>query len=359
MRTRTMLALLLLGVPNTAAIAGPIDPLTGLPSTAKQLKRPVLSIMVENTWEARPQSGLSKAGVIVEAYVEGGVTRMIGLFVSQEVDVIGPVRSTRQFFASWVKQFNGVLAHAWAKPTGYQMIRKLHITNIDGVRYHDSISPYFRIKTRKRPHNLYASSKRLRAHLSKLQEFVPTPATRLWHFKGDAPLAQRPQAQYIGLDYHGRTYLAEFKYDRTCNCYRRFLATDPHRTGCVRIKPRYKKLNGAPHSKESMHQLTPKNVVVLFMRQKVVDKGGILEITTLGKGAAMFFIDGRMRHGRWLRAKEPDRYRFVDANGKEVLFNRGQTWISVIDSPKKVSLKAIEKYGNGHKKPHKRSLKKG
>ena len=40
--------------------------------------------MIENSLEARPQSGLSQAGVVFEAVAEGGITRFLALFQDEQ-----------------------------------------------------------------------------------------------------------------------------------------------------------------------------------------------------------------------------------------------------------------------------------
>lgn len=96
------------------------------------------------------------------------------------------------------------------------------------------------------------------------------------------------------------------------------------------------------------------------MKQRVVDKGGVLEITTVGKGKAYYFIDGKKLEGTWQRKSEASRYQLLDASGKAIALNRGQTWISVIDNPSKVHTELIAKYHTGkvrkkhaNTKPHK------
>ena len=71
-------------------------------------RRP-LFVMIENTPDARPQSGLSKADVVFEAVAEGGVTRFGALYycAAQYQDVtLAPVRSARSYFVDWASGFN-------------------------------------------------------------------------------------------------------------------------------------------------------------------------------------------------------------------------------------------------------------
>lgn len=86
----------------------PYDPavLTGLPKEDDYPEgQRVTAIMVNNMantsfQNARPQSGLSQADVLIEIKVEGGITRFCALFTDyRDLSMICPVRSARdQFF---------------------------------------------------------------------------------------------------------------------------------------------------------------------------------------------------------------------------------------------------------------------
>ena len=66
---------------TTTTTAPPVAPLTGLPDpTGAAQGRPALNVKVENTPEARPQSGLDVADVVWEEVVEGQITRFLAMF---------------------------------------------------------------------------------------------------------------------------------------------------------------------------------------------------------------------------------------------------------------------------------------
>ena len=54
---------------------------------------------------------------------------------------------------------------------------------------------------------------------------------------------------------------------------------------------------------------------------------------------AQIFIDGKMIEGTWKKNSVKDREIFYDEDGKEVTFNRGQFWISVVPPESKVIVK--------------------
>ncbi len=75
---------------------------------AWETRRP-LFIMIENSADARPHSGLSRADVVFEAVAEGGVTRFGALYycaAQNENVVVAPVRSARTYFVDWASGFN-------------------------------------------------------------------------------------------------------------------------------------------------------------------------------------------------------------------------------------------------------------
>src|SRR2546421_11606260 len=73
-------------------------PLTGLKvrsnKTAK-LDHRVLVAKMDNTVSSRPQAGLSKADMVVEELVEGGLTRLAVFYYSHIPRIVGPIRSMR------------------------------------------------------------------------------------------------------------------------------------------------------------------------------------------------------------------------------------------------------------------------
>ena len=105
--------------------------LTGLPVAPSVNQRPVTGIMIENLPAARPQAGLSQAGVVFEALTEGGITRFLALFQDQLPNNVGPIRSVRPYFLDWDLGFDAPLAHVGGSPQALQEIPTLGVKNLD------------------------------------------------------------------------------------------------------------------------------------------------------------------------------------------------------------------------------------
>jgi hypothetical protein len=73
-----------------------------------------LAVMIENSVDARPQSGLSYADVVYENVVEGGITRFMGVFycdTAMRSVSFAPVRSAREMYLPWVLEYDALYNH--------------------------------------------------------------------------------------------------------------------------------------------------------------------------------------------------------------------------------------------------------
>jgi hypothetical protein len=64
----------------------------------------------------RPQSGLTLADQVYEYYIEGGLTRFIGIFYGNNSDWVGPVRSGRFFDENIQRMYQSFLVFKYADP---------------------------------------------------------------------------------------------------------------------------------------------------------------------------------------------------------------------------------------------------
>src|SRR3989344_6763289 len=79
--------------------------LFGKTDSQNWIKRRPLGIMVENSTEARPQSGLSAADIVYEAVAEGGITRFLAIFYCEDASYVGPVRAARIYCIKLLQEY--------------------------------------------------------------------------------------------------------------------------------------------------------------------------------------------------------------------------------------------------------------
>jgi len=292
------------------------SPLTGLEVSPAVAANPVTAVIQENLYpNARPQSGLSSAGVVYEALVEGGITRYEAFYQEPFPADIGPVRSLRTFFAYWGREYNVPVVHAGGNIDAINLITPLGMKNIDGL----ANGSYFRrITTRAAPHNFYIYGPSLQKLVSD-KGFATAPDFTAWPRKSDtkpsktAPVA--PTAATITVNFSGFDYQAKFTYNATTDNYTRYLAgvLDTDANGNTPIQP--------------------KNVVVMYEPFSLKLTTGNEETPVLGligTGKVQVFEDGNVTQGTWTKSSNTARTTFTDAAGKPIALNRGQTWVCVV-----------------------------
>jgi hypothetical protein len=285
-------------------------PLTGAVLDAPLESRPqVFGVMVENSADAWPLSGIEDAYLVIEAPVEGGIPRFITFFATDmEVAKIGPVRSARPYYLDWNDELGGLYAHVGGSPEGLDLIRQFGTADLNEFFQGE----YFWRDTARRaaPHNVYTSTELL---TESLEEFdLEVPDYDSWLFKVDAPLDV--DALSLTVDWgSGDLYDVKWAYEPESNRYLRMQGVDVVNSQ-----------DGDP--------VLANNVIVMAADITVVDSVTRRHIQTTGEGDALVVQDGRIILGRWKKSTRTDRLRFYDAAGQEIKMNAGKTWIEVVPS---------------------------
>lgn len=304
-----------------------LSPLTGLKLDDEALaKRPVTAIMIENSTLARPQSGLSQAGIVFEAIAEAGITRFLALYQEAQPNYIGPVRSLRPYYIDWAKPFDAGIAHAGGSPVALQQIRKKGMKDLD----YSNFGYFWRASHRASPHDLYTSFGKTTARgldaLNKAKGYKTSKFTS-WERKDESPL-EHTTVKQISLAISGPLYNVSYSYDKVTNTYPRRMAGSAH------VSTKSKNDKGK--------RIAPKVVIALIMDHSIVDGEGHSGYKTTGTGRAYIFQDGGVTVGSWNKKDRNDQFRFTDAEGKIIKLNAGQTWVTVVDNKKMVKYKEIK-----------------
>jgi hypothetical protein len=283
------------------------SPLTGLEvADEAATKMPATAIMIENSPDARPQSGLKSAGVVFEAIAEGGITRFLALYQQEKPQLIGPVRSVRLYYVQWLAPFEPSVAHVGGSLFALKEVRNGHYRDIDQFFNGGS---YWRATDRYAPHNVYTSFARLDA-LNAKKGYTSSNIAGFSR-KDEAP-SKTPNATHINVAISGPLYNSSYTYDAASNSYLR-------------------SEGGAPHMDREAGQISPKTVVVMNVDMKLVMEDGYREqITAVGSGKATIFQDGIVTVGTWTKKDPSSQITFATPDGKDIPLDRGQTWLTAI-----------------------------
>ncbi len=302
-------------------------------------KRKPVACMINNLSVAMPQSGVGRADVIYEMLEEGGITRLMCIFTEyDDMDQIGPVRSTRAYYVRKAVEHQAFLVHwgradnALADLHGYPGVEHANFNNDD--IYEPYNEPYVEGGYRlSRPgkaieHTAYVSGKAIndfRAtqpfQLEKNENYE-----KMFYFnKEDTEPTGGKDANVITTELSAYTQ-PWFEYDPETKLYNRFQYGGPH----------IDELTG--------EQLAFKNVIVLFATHSLciperqnLERDAI-DIELLGKGEGFYASDGKIIPITWEKETIYDVTHYYTEDGEMLKLNPGKTFISYMKDDNKEAL---------------------
>ena len=281
-------------------------------------RRP-LAVMIDNN-SAASQFGLDRADVVIEALVEGGITRFLAIFHSREATRIEPVRSARTPFLRWALEYDAIFVHVGSSEesgdadAGRQIV-EWNVADLDYQGVRPVTDAFARDSARAAPHNVYTSTANLRRSAeSRGHNRAPTFQPWTFELKPSTSSIVRPPATRLTVGFGSLSpFTVGWTWDANTRLYRR---------------SQY----GAPHVDAATNdQLDASNVIVQYARSYVVDGVGHVLIENIGQGRAQLFLDGTVTEAIWRKADNASRTRFYSQTGLEIGFRPGTTWIEVVD----------------------------
>lgn len=315
-----------------------VNPLTGVADLSESAigARPV-AIMVENSPEARPQFGMSSADVIVEGMVEGGITRMMWLFAdAAKIPKVEPVRSARHDFVEIALGLNAIYTH-WGgsgqatNTYAYGTMNKYDIDHIDGIAYEGK---YFkRDSSRTAPHNGYTNGELITKAISALKINQKAKDSNWTMFKVVEDGVRLPFGGASGGALEANvTFSSSYKYSFKYNMEKSLY---------------YSYLNGkAVKDGSNSTAVAFSNVIIMF-----ANVGGVqtsnpndkkLREWDLSSGEAIWLSQGVGEKITWKKGDATSPLKFYGSDGKELIINKGKTWVGVVPVDQKANLSIKE-----------------
>ena len=281
------------------------------PLNGEALEKPAqdffaVSIMFDNSYDARPQYGLDKADIVYEALAEGNITRLMGVFDSrQSIDKVGPVRSARPYFMDWANDYKGVYMHVGGSPKA--------LNNIDSYNFHevDQIGAgeiyFWRDENLWAPHNVFTSDSNW-LRVGEIKEVDNIDSNVSWNFVAVDDNAQYPLPLNFNLDFSA-AYRVDWRFNAKLLAYQRWQTDD-----------KFLYDNG--------EQARADNIIVQIVSARIVDAKERRTMDNKTDGQAFIFNKLGMVEGQW--RYENNRTRFFDSEGNEFKLVPGKTWVEVL-----------------------------
>ena len=272
------------------------------------------AVMINNINVARPlQSGLQDAYIIYEIIVEGGITRYMALFLDQDTERIGSIRSARHYFLDYALENDAIYVHHGQSP---QASRDFTALGVDRIEVSEN-------KTGWRDRSLNVSSEhRLFTSIVMLENGLGNKRTErnkdlLLNYSIDeidmSGLEGATPASNVSIKYSG-SITSSYEYDSESKTYKRFVNGDAH-TDYV-----------------TKEQYTFKNIITYQVDNYTLDDGenkGRQEIENIGSGTGYYISDGYAVPITWQKSSRSDQTKYYYENGEELKVNDGNTFIQI------------------------------
>lgn len=275
-------------------------------------ERPI-AVMIDNDNEsARPQEGLDKSYLIYEMVVEGGATRFMALYRGENIEKIGPVRSSRHYFLDYVMENDAIYTHFGWSPKATTDISAYGIDKINGILSSDESVFWREKKYRGDWHSAYTSVENIKNRaVQKKYETVTEHKSGITYSDGYISLNAENIATNILLPYSGK-YKTSYVYNEEKGMYEKYI-------------------NSMPHTMQSGNVVEVKNIIVQMISDTSLGDGtDRRNVNTTGSGTGYYITDGNYEKITWSKSSRTANTIYEKEDGTPLLVNPGKTIINII-----------------------------
>ncbi len=324
------------------------SPLTGLAlENGQTATAPTYCVQTPNgTDGARPQAGLTQAGVVFEAIAEAGITRFAAIYQNPTSAVIGPIRSLRIYYLQWDTPFDCTIVHAGGSADALAAVAQGYKDLTENYQY-----MYRGTYTGRLWNNLFTTAGYLQQvsadtgnTTSNVKGFARMTPEENKKARVDALVGEKlditkkatgdtsdveVKVSAVALKFGGWSdFNVNYTYDPETNTYLRGYETgNAHQ---VYKCPEMALGEVNPEDQCTLTQMSPAVVVAMMVEESKASDNYHEDITAIGSGKAYIFQNGTAIEGTWAKAATDTQIVFKDENGNEIKLAPGQTFVSAV-----------------------------
>ena len=281
------------------------------------------AVMINNINVARPlQSGLQDAYIIYEIIVEGGITRYMALFLDQDIERIGSIRSARHYFLDYALENDAIYVHHGQSP---QALSDFKTLGIDRIEVSENKTGWRDKKLNvATEHTLFTSIEKLENGLGSKR--TTRKGDLLLNYSVDAidmaSLDGAIPATTVSIKYSSGT-TSSYEYDSENAVYKRFVNNKEH-TDYV-----------------TKEQYTFKNIITYQVDNYTLNDGedkGRQELENIGSGTGYYISGGYAVPITWEKKSRSAQTKYYYENGEELIVNDGNTFIQIQPEGQKLEI---------------------
>lgn len=284
------------------------------------------AVMINNLNEARAiQSGLSKAFIVYEMIVEGGITRYLALFKDVNVTSIGSVRSARHYYLDYVLENDAIFVHWGWSPQAQEDVKDLKINNVNGLTYEGTYFYRFNPIKIATEHTGFTKTELLDKAVNKLKYRKETNGDLLLNYSNESVDLTKfsvTSATDVTIKYSNYT-INNYVYNKETQKYDRFV-------------------NGNEHKDYATNeQLSVKNIIVYKVKNYLManDPKGRQVLENIGSGKGYYITEGKSVEITWEKASRESQTKYYFEDGTELNVNKGNTFIQIMPTTGELIIK--------------------
>lgn len=283
-----------------------LSPYTGQALGTESLDNIPFMCIIENSRDARPQSGLSEADIIYETMAEGGIPRFLAIFHKNSPNVIGPIRSVRPYFIDISREHDLPFAHCGGSAEALATISSDN--SLNSINEISISNLFWRDNSRKAPHNLYTSAENIRNFI-KTTNYQHTKENH-FEFLDNALLNSNTYISNVDLNL-SNYYKTSYKYKD--GFYEKYmdgeLATD----------------------KNTGKSLKFKNIVIQITDMSLQKDNTHIDIDLIGEGYGYILTNGKLEKIIWSKDDINSKTELITEDESPVKLCTGNTIWHIVD----------------------------
>lgn len=299
--------------------------------------RPI-AVMIDNHSGAWPQANLNKAYLVYEIVVEGGETRLMAVFKGQNLDKIGPVRSSRHYFLDYALENDAIYVHHGWSPQAQNDISQLGVNNINGIQ--ESGSDFWRVNDKSAPHNLFTSTESI-IKIAKRKDYATTSKQKsvLNYVSDEIELDKKYKRETDSISEtsnvtnqssilatnitipHSNLQTVKYEYDENSKTYKRY----------ARNKLQTDYITGEP--------VTTKNIIITMCDNYTLtdsENKGRQGLKNIGTFDGYYITNGQAIKIKCIKSDRKEQTIYKDLEGNEIEVNDGNTFVNICPTDAKV-----------------------
>ena len=291
------------------------NPLTGLEMDKSKLRDRPIAVMFNNFHKGQPLHGISHADIAYECLIEGGITRIVGVFKDiSGVGSIGTIRSARPYFINLAKSHDAIYFHLGGSTIAYEILATDYIDSVNFITHEQYM---WRDAERRRnlglEHSAFSSGELILKAVSNKNYRRELNSNYSYNqkFGSDSQVSSGSTANKLSVKFSGYKSTV-FNYDSDSNSY---LISQFN-------KPQFDELENKQNSKP--------NVIVIQTDVSNIGETELVEMRLTGSGTGKYMSGGKIIDVVWSRNRDDEPIKYFTTDGKPLIMNPGKIYVCVV-----------------------------